>query len=680
VAATAERRSRWPGRAARSLRVQVSVAILVAAGACAVAAAQLSGAELEGAYRDGGRQQLTSTARVAAAGVTDAALRNPDRLQRRLAALVDLGGRLHGAAIRDPSGSVIASVGAAPGDRELSRRAVVTGRPEHAADRAGGVDLARVAVPLREGAAGVGTLELGADFAPFATAVDRRTRDVLLGLGALLLGFTVFTALVLDRGIFSPLYRLRMATRRIAGGRLDTRLGWPRRDELGALASDFDAMAAQLEQDNHRLEALVLCDPLTGLANHRHFQEELVSQIRRARTDDRPMALAVVDIDHFKSANDARGHPFGDAILAGVGAAIRDVVGDVGFAARLGGDEFALLLPDSDGIGAIEVCEAVRNAVRAASPPDFELTCSVGVACLPADAGDAESLALLADGALYWAKSCGRDRTRRNDPAHVVVVTGEQRAEFAGLIEAGSNVRAHFQPIVALADGRIAGYEALARFKERRHLSPSWWFEHAHRLGLGPALEATAVAAALAAPDRPPGTFLSVNLSPSALLTDEVVAGLPTRLDGLVIEITEQERVSEQDELHAAIGLLRLRGARIAVDDASGGYAGLQWVMRMRADIIKVDQMLIQEIDRDPAKAALVSALVHFASRTGAEVCAEGIERLEELRVLQELGVTYGQGFVLGRPAEPWAEVDRDAAATCRLYDGGGHLAIALQE
>lgn len=680
MAATAERRSRWLARAARSLRVQVSVAILVAAGACAVAAAQLSGAELEGAYRDGGRQQLTSTAHAAAAGVTDAELRDPDRLQRRLSALVDLGGRLHGAAVRDPSGSVIASVGTVSGDRELSRRAVVTGRPEHAADRAGGVDLARVAVPLRESAAGVGTLELGADFAPFATAVDRRTRDVLLGLGALLLGFTVFTALVLDRGIFSPLYRLRMATRRIAGGRLDTRLVWSRRDELGALASDFDAMAAQLEGDNHRLEALVLCDPLTGLANHRHFQEELVSQIRRARTDDRPMALAVVDIDHFKSANDARGHPFGDAILAGVGAAIRDVVGDVGFAARLGGDEFALLLPDSDGIGAIEVCEAVRNAVRAASPPDFELTCSVGVACLPADAGDAESLALLADGALYWAKSCGRDRTRRYDPEHVVVVTCEQRAEFAGLIETGSNVRAHFQPIVALADGRIAGYEALARFKERRHLSPSWWFEHAHRLGLGPALEATAVAAALAAPGRPPGTFLSVNLSPSALLTDEVVAGLPTRLDGLVIEITEQERDSEQDELHAAIDLLRLQGARIAVDDASGGYAGLQWVMRMRADIIKVDQMLIQEIDRDPAKAALVSALVHFASRTGAEVCAEGIERLEELRVLQDLGVTYGQGFVLGRPAEPWAEVDRDAAATCRLYDGGGHLAIALQE
>jgi diguanylate cyclase (GGDEF)-like protein len=643
-------------------------------------AAQLSGAELEGAYRDGGRQQLTSTARAAAAGVRVAELRDPASLQRRLAALVSVRERLHGAAVLDPAGRVIASVGDATGDRELSRRAAAAGQPVYVAGQGGGLDLARVAVPLRGGASGVGTLELSADFAPFAAAVDRRTRNVLLGLGTLLLGFTLITALVLDRGIFAPLYRLRLATRCIAGGRLDTRLGWRRRDELGALARDFDAMAAQLEEDNGRLEALVLCDPLTGLANHRHFQEELVTQIRRARADDRPLALAIVDLDHFKSANDARGHPFGDSILACVGVAIRDVVGDVGFAARLGGDEFALLLPDSDGTGAVKVCEAVRNAVRAASPPDFELTCSAGVACLPADARDAESLTQLADGALYWAKSCGRDRTRRYDPEHVVVVTCEQRAEFAGLIEAGSNICAHFQPIVALADGRIAGYEALARFNERRHLSPSWWFEHAHRLGLGPALEATAVAAALAVPDRPPEAFLSVNLSPSALLTDEVVAGLPARLDGLVIEITEQERVSEQGKLHAAIDLLRARGARIAVDDASGGYAGLQWVMRMRADIIKVDRALIQGIDQDPAKAALVSALVHFASRTSAEVCAEGIEHLEELRVLQGLGVTYGQGFVLGRPAAPWADVDLDAAATCRVYDSGRHLAIAMQE
>jgi len=318
------------------------------------------------------------------------------------------------------------------------------------------------------------------------------------------------------------------------------------------------------------------------------------------------------------------------------------------------------------------VCEAVRSAVRAASPSDIELSCSAGIACLPVDARDAESLTQLADGTLYWAKDAGRDCTRLYHPEHVFVVTNEQRAEFAGLIESRSNVRAVFQPIVCLADGRVAGYEALARFDARRRLPPSWWFQQAHRFGLGPALEATALQVALAAPNRPPGKFLTLNVSPSAILSCEVAAALPERLDGLVIEITEQERIDEEDELHAALDCLRARGACIAVDDAGGGYAGLQRVMRTRADIIKLDRALIEDIHLDPAKEALVSSLVQFASSTGAEVCAEGIELLAELRVLGRLGVTYGQGYVLARPLEPWADVDVDAAATCQIYAASG--------
>ena len=646
------------------------MAILLASGACAVMACLLTGAELEGAYRDGGRQQLVSTARAAATGVLDGELSDPRRLEGRLRALVGRDQRVYGAAVRETDGSVTAAAGRIPGGPPLAERAAATGRAAFAASLTEDADLAGVAVPLRQNVRGQGTLELHADFAPYAAAVDQRNRGVLIGLGALLFGFTAITALVLHRGIFSPMQQLRVATRRIAGGRLDTRLAWCRRDELGALAQDFDAMAAKLEDDNRRLEALALCDPLTGLANHRHFQEELAAQTERARIRRRPLALAILDIDHFKSTNDARGHPFGDQVLARVGLAISRALDGAGFAARLGGDEFALLLPDHDGAGALARCEVVRSAVRAASP-DFELTCSAGLACLPTDARDAESLVQLADGALYWAKSCGRDRARRYDPEHVLVVTNEQRAEFTGLIEARSGVRAVFQPIVALADGHVAGYEALARFHARRRLPPSWWLEQAHRFGLGPTLEATAIAAALAASDRPAGTFLSLNLSPSALLTEEVHAALPARLDGLVIEITEHERIARHEEVGAALEILRARGARIAVDDAGGGYAGLQQVMRIRADIIKLDRALIEEVHLDSTKAALISSLVHFASSTGAEVCAEGIEHLEELRVLRRLGVTYGQGYVLALPEEPWATVDLDAAATCRVYETG---------
>lgn len=317
--------------------------------------------------------------------------------------------------------------------------------------------------------------------------------------------------------------------------------------------------------------------------------------------------------------------------------------------------------------------------MAAFEPGDFALTCSAGIASYPDDARSATDLVQLADGALYWAKSSGRARTRVYDPEHVLVVSEEQRAEFSALLEQPHAVRPVFQPLVALATGEIVGYEALSRFDDRHDLPPSWWFAQAHRFGLGSKLEAEAVRVALAEAGRPDGAFLSVNLSPSALRSAEVRAALPDDLRGVVIEITEQEEILEDDNLQKALAPLRARGARIAVDDAGAGYAGLQQVMRMQADLIKLDRSLISGIHADPVKAALVRSLVHFAVDTGAELCAEGIEGLDELRTLAELGVSLAQGFAIGRPSPPWIGIDPAAAEVCRrtarsaetLHDAG---------
>ena len=133
-----------------------------------------------------------------------------------------------------------------------------------------------------------------------------------------------------------------------------------------------------------------------------------------------------------------------------------------------------------------------------------------------------------------------------------------------------------------------------------------------------------------------------------------------------MIEITAQEEILFDDSLQSTLAPLRARGARIAVDDAGAGYAGLQQVMRMQADIIKLDRSLIQDIHTDRVKAALVRSLVHFARETGAELCAEGIECLDELQTLVDIGVTLAQGFVLARPAPAWGGLDPAAAAVCR--------------
>jgi EAL domain-containing protein (putative c-di-GMP-specific phosphodiesterase class I) len=166
-----------------------------------------------------------------------------------------------------------------------------------------------------------------------------------------------------------------------------------------------------------------------------------------------------------------------------------------------------------------------------------------------------------------------------------------------------------------------------------------------------------AIKAALATPGRPPGTYLSLNFSPSALASPKIMAILPRNMSDIVVEVTEHELASEDGGLEEGLAKMRARGARIAVDDAGAGYAGLNQVMRVQPDVIKLDRSLIEGVHCDSAKAALVEFFVMFARRVGAGVCTEGIETLEELRTLINLGVSYGQGYLLGRPADPWAQV-----------------------
>jgi EAL domain-containing protein (putative c-di-GMP-specific phosphodiesterase class I) len=222
-----------------------------------------------------------------------------------------------------------------------------------------------------------------------------------------------------------------------------------------------------------------------------------------------------------------------------------------------------------------------------------------------------------------------------------------------------------FQPIASLATGAVVGYEALARFRTPVRRGPDAWFAQAWRCGLGPALEARALRLALDCPDRPAGTHLAVNLSPSALSSPGVQAVLEGDLDGLVVEITEHELVDDYARMTSALDGLRERGARVAVDDAGAGYAGLERVMRLEPDVIKLDRALISGIDRDLGRAALAEAFVRFARRTGATVCAEGIETLDELTALAQLDVHLGQGWAIARPSAPWPIVATEATRTC---------------
>jgi EAL domain-containing protein (putative c-di-GMP-specific phosphodiesterase class I) len=233
----------------------------------------------------------------------------------------------------------------------------------------------------------------------------------------------------------------------------------------------------------------------------------------------------------------------------------------------------------------------------------------------------------------------------------------------------GEGVRNVFQPVVDLIRGTVVGYEALTRFDGYPVASPDDWFGAARRVGRSAALEAMTLRKALSArDDLPPNTFLAINVGPDVLDHPEVLKVLSSyrNLSGVVIELTEHARIDSYVSLEPALNRLRSAGAMLAIDDAGAGYAGLQHLISIRPHIIKLDRNLISGIDRDETKRALVEMIGTFASRIDAWVLAEGIEHVGELDAVISLGVPMAQGYLLGRPAAPWAEIDRRGAALLR--------------
>ncbi|MGZ8707821.1 MAG: EAL domain-containing protein [Gaiellaceae bacterium] len=215
-----------------------------------------------------------------------------------------------------------------------------------------------------------------------------------------------------------------------------------------------------------------------------------------------------------------------------------------------------------------------------------------------------------------------------------------------------------FQPIVDLEAEVVVGFEALARFPFAPDRPTETWFTEAAATGLRLELELAAVKAALEVlPEAPVGPYLSVNAMPDTLASDglaELLAAAPA--DRLVLEITEHAPVRDYEALNTAMQRMRGRGIRLAVDDAGSGFASLRHILQLAPDIIKIDIALTRNVYKDPARRALAAGLISFAAELGATIVAEGIQSRQELDALRELGVRYGQGFYLGRPA-PIADV-----------------------
>jgi diguanylate cyclase (GGDEF)-like protein/PAS domain S-box-containing protein len=408
-------------------------------------------------------------------------------------------------------------------------------------------------------------------------------------------------------------------------------------------------------------------DPLTGLPNRGMFSDRVHAALTEARASRVDLAVAVLDLDHFKAVNDGVGHDAGDALIAEIGRRLSETPVDM--VARLGGDEFAVLFTDLEG-GPAEARRRIEEIVGRLSMPfmvgdrSIFTRMSAGIALAREGTDSAAELLRKADIALYNAKERGKDGVVLFDPSmhmaaveelalHVDLEGGMRRGEFV----------LSYQPVVELWSGRPVATEALLRWRhpQRGLLGPDTFIPLAERSGLIVPLGRWVLQEAcrqLAAWDVPNLT-MNVNLSARqfqyASLADEVAdaaaaAGISPRR--LTLEVTESLLLGHDDSTNHLLRRLKALGASLAIDDFGTGYSSFGYLRERMVDVVKIDRSFIEGVGGGPEDAALAQAILKLSHGLGLRAVAEGIEQVAQVRQLRAWACDYGQGNYFAPPLD----------------------------
>jgi diguanylate cyclase (GGDEF)-like protein len=377
-----------------------------------------------------------------------------------------------------------------------------------------------------------------------------------------------------------------------------------------------------------------------------------------------------LDIDNFKIINDSLGHRAGDRLLAEVGLRLSATIRATDIAARQGGDEFTILLDGVRGVPEATI-SAERIAAALGKPIEIDgrsivVAVSIGIAMAGGPEVAADDLLAHADAAMYEAKGQGRARSAVFDPSMRIRATRrlEMEEELRTAIEK-QQFELHYQPIVDLASNRIAGFEALVRWRhpERGLVPPMDFIPLAEASGLivplGKLITASAcrqlrVVRELAGCDA---LTMSVNVSPRQAVEPGFVAEVAAILEStglppsaLVIEITESLMLDASAASDGSLRQLRDMGVQLVVDDFGTGFSALEYFKRFAVHGLKIDRSFINGLGRSREDTAIVTATLAFARALGLSVTAEGVETADQLERLQDLGCMQGQGFLFSRP------------------------------
>lgn len=461
-----------------------------------------------------------------------------------------------------------------------------------------------------------------------------------LGLGALAVSFLVF------------LYGLIVTTGRLFMERLE------------AITRLQDTIAA-LSEAREETERVAMTDGLTGIANRRAFMARLNALNNRAGV--KSFSIFYIDLDRFKSVNDALGHAVGDALLKSVSARITGLVREGDLVARLGGDEFAIVAQEIRE-RAFASSLAERLVVSLSEPYDLEgqkvqIGACVGVALACESGVGGEMLLKQADLAMFAAKEAGRGMycifeadMQRSADEHRVLELGLR----AALVNDGFEL--FYQPVRNLETNAITSFECQVRWRHplRGLLTPAQFLATAIDIGIAEDIGNWVIKEACRqAAHWPSEVPVGINMSSMRIGVENIAvsveralksAGLPPSRLELEMEVTEASLMNADAEVIASLRRLKDIGVSIALDDFGTGYSSLGYLVKFPFNRIKIDRLFVSQLGQSAQSELIVRSIAELAQRLNCSVVAEGIETDDQRRRVLALDVTYGQGMLLGAP------------------------------
>ncbi|MEZ5717680.1 MAG: EAL domain-containing protein [Burkholderiaceae bacterium] len=424
-----------------------------------------------------------------------------------------------------------------------------------------------------------------------------------------------------------------------------------------------------LKENERKLERIAHYDALTGLPNRVLLADRLQQAMARCQRRGHSLAVAFIDLDGFKAVNDLHGHEQGDGLLVALAQRLQSSLREGDTLSRMGGDEFVAVLADLENT---KDCEPVlERMLHAAADPVrlgdtlFQVSASIGVTLFPADGVEPDLLIRHADQAMYQAKQAGKNRYHLFDVEHDTAVK-TQREEIARLRQALETQEfvLHYQPKVNMRTGQVIGAEALIRWNHpQRGLLPPAAFlptmhDHAISLEVGDWVIATALQQMATWKSQGLDLPVSVNIDAQHLQKEGFSHRLATLLAAqpqvpashLELEILETSALEDIALVSDIMRRCQAMGVRFALDDFGTGYSSLTYLKRLGAEVIKIDQSFVRDMQTDPDDLAIVQGVIGLARAFHREVIAEGVETIAHGSVLLPLGCECAQGYGIARP------------------------------